>query len=80
MTTTELKTNFHKLIDEINNDAVLNQFYEILSSTKDRKEGTLWNTLTSQQQKELIETEVESHKEENLISHNEMIEKNSKWL
>ncbi len=80
MTTTELKTNFHKLIDEINNDAVLNQFYEILSSTKDRKEGTLWNMLSLQEQKELIETEAESHKEENLISHKEITEKNLKWL
>ncbi|MEN9339378.1 MAG: hypothetical protein RIQ62_690 [Bacteroidota bacterium] len=80
MTLLELKTNFHKLIDEINNDEVLNQFYEILSSTRDRQEGMLWNKLSNTEHKELVETEKLSHRDENLLSHDEMKLKNKKWL
>ena len=80
MTLLELKTNFHKLIDEINNDEVLNQFYEILSSTRDRQEGMLWNKLSNTEQKVLVETEKLSHRDENLLSHDEMKLKNKKWL
>jgi hypothetical protein len=80
MTLLELKTNFHKLIDEINNDEVLNQFYEILSSTRDRQEGMLWNKLSNTEQKELVETEKLSHRDENLLSHDEMKLKNKRWF
>ena len=80
MTTIELKSNFHRLIDEINNDAVLNQFYEILMSTKDREEGMLWKALSMTEQSELLDTEADSHNEDNLISHDQMKEKNRKWL
>jgi hypothetical protein len=80
MTTIELKSNFHKLIDEINNDSILNKFYEILSSARDKKEGVLWNNLSDSEQNELLETEKDSHNENNLISHNDMILKNKKWL
>jgi hypothetical protein len=80
MTTIELKSNFHRLIDEINNDAVLNQFYEILMSTKDREGGMLWKALSMTEQSELIHTEANSHNEDNLISHYHMKEKNRKWL
>jgi hypothetical protein len=34
MTTVEPKANLHKLIDEIDNDSMLHEFYEILSSAK----------------------------------------------
>lgn len=80
MNTLELKTNFHKLIDEINNDEVLKRFYAILSSSKDRKDGMLWNKLSNSAQSELIEEEKLSHLEENLRTHNDMKLKNKKWL
>ncbi|QLH47461.1 MAG: hypothetical protein HWD58_18655 [Bacteroidota bacterium] len=59
---------------------MLNQFYEMLSLTKERKAGALWRSLSISEQQNLIETERESHIESNLISHAEMTAKNSKWL
>jgi hypothetical protein len=80
MTTIELKSNFHKLIDKIDNDNLLLKFYDILSRVKETKEGTLWSRLSSLEQDELIIIEKESHNPQNLISHSEMIKKHKKWL
>jgi hypothetical protein len=80
MTTIELKSNFHKLIDNINNDNVLYKFYEILDKAKEAKEGSLWARLNPNEQQELIIIEKESHFSENLIPHSQMIKKHKKWL
>jgi hypothetical protein len=80
MTTIELKSKFHKLIDNINNDNVLSKFYDILSRVKESAEGSLWDRLSPDEQDELILIERESHNPENLISHSEMIKKHKKWL
>jgi hypothetical protein len=80
MTTVELKSNFHKLIDNINNENVLYKFYEIIEKTKESKEGSLWARLSPNEQQELIMIEKESRLAENLISHSKMINKHKKWL
>ena len=80
MTTLELKSNFHKLIDNFENDSVLSKFYFILSNAKDSENGALWNSLSLEEQEELILIEKESHNPENLIPHSEMIKKYQRWL
>jgi len=80
MTTFELKLNFHKLIDKIDNDNLLLKFYDILSRIKETKEGALWSRLSKEEQDELIMIEKESHNPQNLILHSEMIKKHKKWL
>ena len=80
MTTIELKSNFHKLIDNIDNDNVLSKFYDILSRVKESKEGLLWDRLSPGEQEELIIIEKERHNPANLIHHSEMIKKHKKWL
>ncbi len=80
MTTIELKSNFHRLIDNINNDNVLTKFYDILSRVNDSKEEILWSRLSIQEQEELFIIEKESHDPQNLISHSEMNKKHKKWL
>jgi len=72
MTTLELKTNFHKLIDNINNDEVLYKFYELLEKTKASNAGSLWARLSPEEQQELITIEKESHSEDNLIPHSQL--------
>jgi hypothetical protein len=64
-----LKTNFHKLIDSIDNDSLLSKFYSLLSQVKETKEGLLWSRLSKEEQEELIEEERVSHSPENLIAH-----------
>jgi len=75
MTTIELKSKFHKLIDNINNDHVLSKFYDILSRVKESSEGSLWDRLSPDEQEELLNIEKESHHTENLIPHSEMANK-----
>ena len=79
MTTLELKSNFHSLIDTINDETILSRFYEIISTLKNSKEGTLWNRLSKEEKEELLQIEKNIHSS-NLISNSEMQNKHSKWL
>jgi len=69
MATTELKSYLHKLIDNINDDGVLSEFYEILELANQTREGLLWGKLSNDEQQELLAIEKESHFPENLIPH-----------
>lgn len=80
MSTIELKQNFHILIDSIDNDNLLVNFYDLLKKRSSAKEGQLWNRLTSQEQEDLLLSLEESKNPENLISHQEMQKKYQKWL
>ena len=80
MTTVELKTNFHQLIDDISNEAMLVKFYEIMSTANVSNEGSLWKNLSMDEQQKLIEIEKDSHIIENLIDHSSMELKFKKWL
>jgi len=79
MTTLELKSNFHSLIDTINDDTILTRFYNIISTLKNSKEGMLWNRLSKEEQEELIQIEMNIHSS-NVITNSEMQKKHSKWL
>ena len=78
MSTTAIKSNFHKLIDKIDNENLLRQFYQaLLSST--RKEGKLWDSLTKEEQEDLLLSYEESFDEKNLIQWNDVKEEYKKW-
>ncbi|MCF6212580.1 MAG: hypothetical protein L3J45_00990 [Flavobacteriaceae bacterium] len=80
MNTIELKQNFHLLIDSIENEKLLINFYNLIKKRSSTKEGQLWNKLTNQEQEELLLSLEESKNIENLVSHNEMKKKYEKWL
>jgi hypothetical protein len=80
MTTVELKKNFHTLIDRIDNERLLKDFYDLFLRRSQSEEGTLWSNLTTKEQEELLLSEEESNYETNLISHQEMKKKHQKWL
>ena len=80
MNTTELKKSFHLLIDSIDNENLLINFYDILKKKSSAKEGKLWSNLTIEDQKELLLALEESDNPENLISQDEMKKKHQKWL
>lgn len=65
MNTLDLKVNFHKLIDNITNDKMLNTFYEIMSTAKGQSEGSLWAKLSNEEKQELHESEKESYDSDN---------------
>ena len=80
MNTTELKKSFHLLIDSIDNDNLLINFYDILKKKSSAVESKLWSNLTIEDQKELLLALEESDNPENLISLDEMKKKHQKWL
>ena len=76
----EIKTNFHKLIDSIENEELLSNFYNILRQRKNSSTGKLWDSLTQSQQNEVLLSDKESENENNLLSHKNVMKKHKKWL
>ena len=72
MDTLELKRSFHQLIDSIDNDDLLLDFYELLKNRTSVKEGQLWRNLSKTEKDELLTSLEESKSSYNLISHAEM--------
>jgi len=79
MNTIELKKNFHQLIDKIDNESLLKDFYELLKH-RDTNEGELWNNLSNSEKEELLLALEESKNPYNLKNHDEMKKKHKKWL
>ena len=75
MSTVELKSSLHQLIDSIQNATLLESLHDILSQRKNSKAGALWNSLSDQQRNEVLEAFNESENSENLTPHSEVLKK-----
>ena len=62
MNTVEIKNNFHKLIDRIDNNNILSKFYSILEQASTVKDGQLWNRLSEEEKQELLRIDNETDK------------------
>jgi hypothetical protein len=80
MTTLELKNNFHQLIDSIENENLLQKFYELMLRKRSIRDGALWAKLTQEEVDELLLANEESNDPKNLLPHDEMKKKYAKWL
>ena len=80
MKATQLKINFHQLIDSIDNERILSKFYGLMSKSRESINGQLWSRLSSEEQDELLLSDIESDDPNNLISQSEIQKKHSKWL
>jgi len=80
MTLTLIKKNFHTLIDKVENKDLLDQFYRALLFSASRKKGQIWNSLTEEQKNKVLKTFKESQQTKNLVSHEKVMKKYSKWL
>ena len=80
MTTIDLKRNFHQLIDNIEDEELLAEFYNIIKTRSSSGEGQLWNRLTYQQQKELLSTLSDIDNPEFLICNDKMKKKHGQLL
>jgi len=79
MTTLELKHNFHQLIDSIENENLLEKFYELMLRKRYSRNGALWSKLTKDEIDELLASNEEVENPDNQISHDEMRNKYAKW-
>ncbi len=80
MNTLEIKNNIHHLIDNIDNENLLLNFYHILKNRTTTKDGDLWARLTKEEKEDLISAFEESKEDYNLIPNEEMKKKHKKWL
>ena len=80
MNALELKKDFHDLIDSINNESLLSDFYDLIKKRLSVEDGKLWKGLTKEEQEELNLAFEESEIPENLVSHEKMRKKHDKWL
>jgi hypothetical protein len=67
MSTTEIKTNLHKIVDRIEDERLLRVIYDFLEVREKSTEGQLWKTLTTEQQQEVLQAYEDSENDSNLI-------------
>ena len=67
MSTTEIKTNLHKIVDRIEDERLLRVIYDFLEVREKSNEGQLWKTLTTEQQQEVLQVYEDSENDSNLI-------------
>ena len=80
MNAIEIRTNFHHLIDQINNDQLLIKLYHIMEQVSSTVDGQLWGRLTDDEQVELLKIEREVQSDADLIPNEQMQSKHQKWL
>lgn len=80
MKQSNIRTSFHKLIDDIENEELLMKFYDLLIKSSDQKEGELWSQLSDEQKNQILIAESETHYQKNLIDHETQKAKHKRWL
>ncbi|MBC7400894.1 MAG: hypothetical protein H7289_13210 [Mucilaginibacter sp.] len=73
-----LKSEFHELIDQINDEEILAQFYDALNRSVST-EGSLWKSLTEEQQQGVLIAYEESKDKANRIPLSVIKSKFDKW-
>ena len=63
----ELKSNLHKIVDQIEDERLLRAIYSFLKERENSQDGQLWNALTKEQKKEVLQAYEESENDSNLV-------------
>lgn len=74
------REEFHKLIDEMEDEGLIDSYFELFLHLTKKNEGTLLHGLTNFEKAELIQSYIESHNSENLVKHEQVLSEYSKWL
>lgn len=80
MTASELKANLHHLIDRIENVVLLEEYYSEIKKMLHISGSKKWESLSEEQQKEVLLSYIESEDESMLVGHDEVMKLYSKWL
>lgn len=75
MSITEIKNNFHSLIDKVEDSETLMYFYKVFSDSLNNK----WE-ISDKERKQIMEAYEESEDEKNLIDDQLVREKYNMWL
>ena len=74
-----VRSKFHQLIDKVENIDLLERFYQSFNSAVEQKKGA-WQTLSDADKNHILESYDESFNENNLLNHEDVKVKYSKWL
>lgn len=66
MGTVELKSDLHRILDNIENEQLLRTIYDFLKQGELAEDGQIWNTLTEEQKKAVFLSYEESEDDKNL--------------
>jgi hypothetical protein len=80
MALANIKSDFHQLIDRIENEELLTSFYHLLSQRSQDQNGLLWTSLTEEEQNEVLLADEESKDPNNWINDEEVRQKHQQWL
>jgi hypothetical protein len=72
MSTVELKSNLHKIVDRIEDERLLRAIYSFLEKRENSEEGQMWAQLTDEQKNEVLQAYDESDDQANLIDDNDV--------
>ena len=75
MSTADLKSSIHKIIDGIQSEQLLQAIYDFLKVRESNKPGQLWDSLTEEQKQEVLLAYEESEDDNNLIERDKFFEK-----
>jgi len=76
----KIKDDFHHLIDTIEDEQLLKDYYQLIQNMNNNSDGALWSALSEEQKEELLLSYDESFDEKNLLSHQQVKLQHEKWL
>lgn len=75
MSIKEIRSGIFDIVNSIQNEEVLQRLYDHLKSTDLNKTGDLWNSLTSEQKKEVLLAYEESKDKNNIIDRDDVFKR-----
>jgi hypothetical protein len=75
----KIKDDFHHLIDSIEDEQLLQRYYQLIQTINDDQNGHLWNSLNEDEKRELMIAYKESFDSNNLLSHEQVKVQHEKW-
>ncbi|NBP70044.1 MAG: hypothetical protein EBR30_05445 [Cytophagia bacterium] len=72
MGTIELRSNIHKIVDQIQSEQLLQAIYDFLKTREKDNSGRLWDTLSEEQKQEVMLAFEESEDENNLLDRDQV--------
>ncbi|MCF8298934.1 MAG: hypothetical protein K9J13_15405 [Saprospiraceae bacterium] len=70
-----LKSNLHKLIDQIESQSLLEEYYSEMKSLIKKTQISSWDSLTEEQKKEVLLSYEESENDNNLVDNDTVMNK-----
>ncbi len=80
MNKTKLRSNLHKLIDQIDNQNLLEEYYKEIKSIIEKSQCNVWDKLTDEQKKDVLLSYEESEEDNHLLDHDTVMNKYKDWL